>query len=160
MKGILKFVSILNALFLLLSITGLSAAADLIDPSRTLKNTASEPGNLTVLSEPPNLDVTLDNTPMGTTPIFLNNLTSGNHQLRVADSETTIYVEPGATLQISLFKGQFINIPVKEKQPAEPQASEEGKVGETRITQQVTKEEQKNELSPWDRFVNKSLKHF
>jgi len=160
MKGILKLMSVLNAVFLLLFITHLSLASDLIEPSRTLQNESNALGNLAVLSEPPNLDVTLDNTLIGKTPVFLKNVKSGTYQLRVKDSETTIYVEPGATLQTSLFKGEFINILVTEKEPEGQQAIKEKKVSETRITQQVSKEEQKNELSPWDRFVNKSSNHF
>jgi len=160
MKGILKLMSILNAVFLLLLIANLSAASDLIEPSRTLKTASNEPGNLDVLSEPPNLDVTLDNTFIGKTPIYLPNVKPGTYQLRVKDSETTIYVQPGTTLQISLFKGEFINIPVKKEEPVVQQPSEEKKVPETRITGQASKEEQRNELSPWDRFVNKSSNHF
>jgi PEGA domain len=160
MKGILKSMNVLNAVFLLLLIADLSAASDLIEPSRGLPNAANAPGNLAVLSEPPQLDVTLDSTRIGKTPVFLRNVKSGTYQLRVKDSETTIYVEPGATLKISLFKGEFINIPVAEKEPVEPQALQEEKVSETRITQQAPKEEQKKELSPWDRFVNKSINHF
>jgi hypothetical protein len=160
MKGILKWMSVLNAVFLLFLITDLSPASDLIEPSRTLKTETNEPGNLAVLSEPPDLDVTLDGTLIGKTPIFLKDIKSGTYQLRVKDSETTIYVEAGETLQISLFKGEFISIQVKEKEPEEQQAIKEKKVSETRITEQVSKEEQKNELSPWDRFVNKSSNHF
>jgi len=87
------------------------------------------------------------------------NLT-GTYQLRVKDSETTIFVEPGSTLRISLFKGEFINIPAKKAEPVVQQPSEEKKVGETRITGQTPREAQENELSPWDRFVNKSSNHF
>jgi hypothetical protein len=160
MKSILKWTSALNAVFLLLLIADLSPASDLIQPSRTLRTAANRPGNLAVLSEPPDLDVTLEGTLVGKTPIFLKDLKSGTYQLRVKDSETTIYVEAGATLQISLFKGEFISIQVTEKEPAGQQGPQEKKVSETRITRQVSKEEQSNELSPWDRFVNKSSSHF
>ena len=160
MKGTLKLMSILNAVFLLLLIADLSAASDLIEPSRTLKTETNEPGNLAVLSEPPDLDVTLDGTLIGKTPIFLKDIKSGTYQLRVKASETTIYVEAGRTLQISLFKGEFISIQVTEKEPKGQQAIKEKKVSETRITEQVSKEEQRNELSPWDRFVDKSSNHF
>ena len=160
MKGILKLMSVLNAVFLLLLMAHLSPASDLIEPSRTLKSAANEPGNLAILSEPPDLNVTLDKTLIGKTPIFLEDVKPGTYQLKVKDSETTIYVEPGKTLQISLFKGQFINIPAKEKEPVKPQASQEKKIGETRITQPAPKEAQRNKLSPWDRFVNKSSNHF
>ena len=71
MKGILKLMSVLNAVFLLLLMAHLSPASDLIEPSRTLKSAANEPGNLAILSEPPDLNVTLDKTLIGKTPIFL-----------------------------------------------------------------------------------------
>jgi hypothetical protein len=160
MKGTLKLMSILNAVFLLLLIADLSAASDLIEPSRTLKTAANEPANLDVLSEPPNLDVTLDDTFIGKTPIFLPDVKPGTYQLRVRDSETTIYVEPGSTLRISLFKGEFINIPVKKPEPVVQQPSEEKKVPEARISEQAFRKAQENQLSPWDRFVNGSSNHF
>ena len=130
MKGILKLMSVLNAVFLLLLMAHLSPASDLIEPSRTLKSAANEPGNLAILSEPPDLNVTLDKTLIGKTPIFLEDVKPGTYQLKVKDSETTIYVEPGKTLQISLFKGQFINIPAKEKEPVKPENSDNSKAFE------------------------------
>ena len=160
MKGILKLMSVLNAVFLLLLVTDLSPASDLIEPSRTLKTETNEPGNLAVLSEPPDLDVTLDGTLIGKTPIFLKDIKSGTYQLRVKASETTIYVEPGKTLRISLFKGEFINIPVKKPEPVVQQPSEEKKVPEARISEQAFRKAQENQLSPWDRFVNGSSNHF
>jgi hypothetical protein len=63
-------------------------------------------------------------------------------------------------LQISLFKGEFIKIPVAEKEPVKPQIPKEKKVTETRTIQQTPHEEQKNALTPWERFVNGSLNHF
>jgi hypothetical protein len=72
----------------------------------------------------------------------------------------TIYIEPGATLQISLFKGEFINIPVTEQAPEGQPAIKENKVNESRITRQVSKEEQSNKLDSWDRYINGSSNHF
>jgi hypothetical protein len=115
---------------------------------------------LDVLSEPPGLDVTLDNTLIGKTPIFIKNVKSGAYQLRIKVTETTIYVEPGATLQISLFKGEFINIPVTEQAPERQPAIKEKKINESRINQQVSKEEQRNKLNSWDRYIDGSSNHF
>jgi hypothetical protein len=41
---------------------------------------------------------------IGRTPAFLKNVKPGIHRLRVKDSETEIYHEPGGTLQINLSK--------------------------------------------------------
>jgi hypothetical protein len=148
------------AVFVFVLAYPLSPNAELIEPTRTLQETVNAPGNLTILSEPPDLDVTLDDTRIGKTPAFLKNIKSGIHRLRVEDSETEIYLEPGGTLQISLFKGEFINIPVTEKKPVKQQALKEKQAHETRTIQQSPKEEQKNDLTPWEKFINRSLNHF
>ena len=98
-----------------------AVSAELIEPSRTLEG-ESQPtsGRLTVLSEPPGLKITLDGDSLGETPAFLVEIPEGVHSLRVKDSQTDIYVEAGKTLKISLHKGEFILIPVKEK-PVEEQ---------------------------------------
>ncbi len=138
----------------------LSPTAELIEPTRTLQGTSNAPGNLTILSEPPELVATLDDNHIGKTPIFLKNVKSGIHRLRIQKSETEIYVAPGGTLQISLFKGEFIKLPVAEKEPVKRQVLKEKKVNETQTIQQTPHEEQKNPLTPWERFVNGSLNHF
>ena len=138
----------------------LSPNAELIEPTRTLGGTANPPGSLTVVSEPPALDITLDDSHIGETPAFLKNIKSGIHKLRVKDSETEIYIEPGETLQISLHKGEFIHIPVSEKEPVEPQATKEKTVTEIGTIPQPSEKEQKNDITPWERFLDGSLNHF
>ena len=138
----------------------LCTTAELIEPTRTLQSTSNAPFILTILSEPPGLDVMLDGSHIGKTPIFLKRLESGIHKLRIHESEVEIYVDPTITLQISLFKGEFIKIPVAEKEPLKPKVPKEKKVNETRTIQKKPPEEQKNALTPWDRFVNGSLNHF
>jgi hypothetical protein len=59
-----------------------------------------------------------------------------------------------------LFKGEFINIPVTEKEPVKQQALKEKQANATRTIQQSPKEEQKNDLNPWEKFINRSLNHF
>lgn len=66
-------------------------------------------------------------------------VTPGTHNLKVEDSEAEIYVKPGQTLRLSLFKDTFIEVKeqdkeviqkpeetVSEKKPAEPT---QGKTG-------------------------------
>jgi hypothetical protein len=43
-------------------------------------------------------------------------VTPGAHNLKVETSETEIYVIPGKSLRLSLFKGTFIEIKEKEKE--------------------------------------------
>ena len=138
----------------------LSPNADLIEPTRILGGTANPPGSLIVVSEPPALDITLDDSHIGKTPAFVKNVKSGIHRLRVKDSETEIYIEPGETLQISLHKGEFIYIPVAEKEPVEQQATREKKVTEARTTSRSQKKESKYDLTSWERFLNGGFKHF
>jgi hypothetical protein len=160
MKSISQSKGVLITGLLLLILADLSPASDLIEPTRTLQSASNVTGSLTILSEPPNLEVALDNKPMGKTPVFLDKVTSGIHTLRVHDSETTIDVKPDATLQISLFKGKFINVPVEEKKPVKQQADEQRNVDETRATRQSPKGERQKNLTPWEKYLDGTSDHF
>ena len=96
-------------------------ATELIAPTRTLdgKNVLQE--KLSVFSEPPGLDVTLDGIEIGKTPIISREVESGAHTIRIQDSETKIFVNPGKPLQYSWFKGSFIEIPEKKRAVQQPQ---------------------------------------
>ena len=112
MRGFLNF--ILVAIFVFLFVNIPLSPAELIEPTQTLKGEQETKGRLTVLSEPPGLKITLDGDSIGKTPVFMVEVDSGIHTLRVKDSETDILVEPGKTVKISLFKNEFILIPVRE----------------------------------------------
>ena len=43
-------------------------------------------------------------------------VTPGTHHLKVEDAKTEIYVIPGKSLRLSLFKGTFIEVKEKEKE--------------------------------------------
>ena len=98
-----------------------SFGAELIEPTRTIKGENVEPGKLFVFSEPPGLMVTLDGKALGKTPVQLDSVDQGSHELRVAGKETTILITAGEILRLSFFKGRFIEIPPEEtgapKQP-------------------------------------------
>lgn len=94
-------------------------SGDLIEPTRTLQSSEKIPGNISVFSEPPGLDVFLDHSKIGKTPILTLKVTSGPHILLVGDSETDIYVEPGKSLRLSLFKGTFVQVKEPEKDMAQ-----------------------------------------
>jgi hypothetical protein len=91
-----------------------AVGGELIKPTRTLQSSEKTPGELSVFSEPPGLDVFLDQSYIGKTPIMSFEVGAGIHNLKVEDSETEIYLKPGQSLQLSLFKGAFIEIKEKE----------------------------------------------
>jgi hypothetical protein len=116
-----------------------AVGGELIKPTRTLQSSEKTPGELSVFSEPPGLDVFLDHSNIGKTPILSMEVTPGVHTLKVEGSETEIYVIPGKSLRLSLFKGTFIEVkeqdketikkPTKEvieKKPAEPTEEKTG----------------------------------
>ena len=138
----------------------MTSIAELIEPTRTLHGASKTTGNLTILSEPPDLEVTLDDSHIGNTPIFLRRLESGIHKLRIQESETDVYVEPDETVQISLFKGEFIILPAAKKEPVKRQGPKEKKVNEARNIPLTPPAEQKKALTPWEQFVDGSLNHF
>ena len=121
MKSTQKLKTVLNAGLLLLLIAELSLASDLIGPSRTLKSQDNRVGKLTISSNPPMLDVKMDGTAIGETPVVLQAVEPGIHVIQVQDSETKIYVGPGKSIKLSWFKGRFIEIPVEVKEvPEQP----------------------------------------
>jgi PEGA domain len=102
-------------LFLIVPATHV-AGGELIQPTRTLKSTEKLPGELSVFSEPSGLDVFLDHSKIGKSPILTMKVTPGTYSLRVGDTETQIDVMPGKPLRLSLFKGTFIKLKEQEKQ--------------------------------------------
>jgi hypothetical protein len=124
MKSIQKLKAVLNAGFLLLLVAELSLASDLIEPSRTLKSEDNRVGILTISSEPPRLDVKMDGTAIGQTPIVLQEVEPGIHVIQVQDAETQIFVGPGKSIQLSWFKGAFIEIPAEVNEiPEQPSSA-------------------------------------
>jgi hypothetical protein len=115
MMDIQKLRGFLIVGFLLLLINHLSFASDLIEPTRTLSSTGKSVGKLTVSSEPPRLDVKMDGTVIGETPVVLQEVEPGIHVIQVKASEIEIYVKPGKSVKLSWFKGAFIEIPMEVK---------------------------------------------
>lgn len=108
MRKVLNIIAPIAFCLLLYSLTAsFSLSEELIPPSRTLQDAKEAYGKLTVVSEPPGLNVFLDNSKIGKTPIWLKQVKPGSHKLRVMHSETYIRVEPNTTLQVSFFKGSF-----------------------------------------------------
>ena len=93
----------------------------LIEPTRTLEPGGEKTGNLSVYSEPPGLDVSLDGEKIGKTPIQLKAVKAGYHVLRVRDVESEIYIRSGKNLRLSLYKGSLIEIHRDSKEARPPQ---------------------------------------
>jgi hypothetical protein len=123
MRKVLNIIALFAYCLLLYSLTAsTSLAEELIPPSRTLQDAKEAYGKLTVVSEPPGLNVFLDGSKIGQTPIWLRKVKPGPHKLRVKHSETDIHVEANTTLQISFFKGSFTAKAEKEeKKQASPE---------------------------------------
>jgi len=132
---------------------------ELIAPTRTLGGTVEVPGKLIVVSEPPGLEVFLDEDYIGETPLLVKEVKPGLHKLRVKQAETDIYVEPNKTRQISLFKGSFVDIPEKKEEPLKPEPKKQQPT-QARRTVVYPSEERQKDLSSWDLFVNGSQPFF
>jgi len=162
MKKMYKLAVFLTGFFTIIVLNLSTLQAGLIEPTRSLKATAEDPGQLTVFSEPPSLNIKLDGKFVGQTPMRINMVDPGTHQLQVGESVTEIYVEPGQPFHISLFKNKFIQFQVAKKE-----ASGAGKtlIPETPAPQPSsehlrTKKENRKAWERWMLFVNGSSKHF
>ena len=103
-------------LSLLFVVVTVAESEELIQPTRTLQSSETSTGSLYVYSEPPGLEVFLDQSTIGKTPILSLEVTPGTHSLRVKDTENEIHVTPGKPLRLSWFKGTFVEVKVPEKE--------------------------------------------
>ena len=125
MKIKLNLMIFLVFVYVSLMIQPLCVFAELIEPSRTMDGQQKPMGRLSVFSEPPDLDVYLDDTKIGKTPVISKEVTSGIHILRVKYAEKEIIILSGKSLQLSLFKDSLIEIPEKKAEaPAQPKSEE------------------------------------
>ena len=127
-------------------------AADLIEPTRTLDGPGKPESKLVVFSEPPGLPVSLDGHSLGKTPTSFYEVKPGSHRLRVETSEIDITLEPGQTMQISLYKGSFVRIPEPEKIPAQPPAKEATPMAESKPSPAPFVEQRPPALSPIEHY--------
>jgi hypothetical protein len=140
MKPFVKFMVYTTYFCAFLSFHPLLMAAELIAPTRTLDSEKGLMEKLSVFSEPPGLDVTLDGTEIGKTPIISREVESGPHIIRIQDSETKIFVIPGKALQYSWFKGSFIEIPERKKEVQQPETKDVKTPQKTKSKQKAEKE--------------------
>ena len=106
--------------------------AELIEPSRTLKSQEEAMGTLSVFSEPPELDVVLDGTKIGKTPVISKEVRAGNHVLRINDTKKEISILPGKSLQLSLYKDSLIEIREKKLETSTQPKLEEKRTPEAK----------------------------
>ena len=93
------------------------------------------------------------------TPVWVKEVKPGSHKLRVRRSKMDVYVETGKTLTLSYFKGSFIVVP-EEKEVGKELASEPGKMAEGRRRVKPREVERPKNLTPWERFLNKTSQNF
>jgi hypothetical protein len=148
MKILSKLILIFFLVGVLLFFSSPSLKAGLIEPTRTLAGTTEEMGKLSLYSEPPGLEVTLDGSDIGKTPVIEKDIKPGSHMLQIKNSEMKIFVIPGQPLEISWFKGSFVEIPLKKQhQPPPAQTTEnENRAKESTPSEQAKK---KQELDPF-----------
>jgi hypothetical protein len=116
-------------------------SSELIEPTRTLESTGEKLGKFTVSSGPPRLDVKMDGTVIGETPVVLQEVEPGIHIIRIKDSETEIFIAPGKSIQLSWFKGAFIEIPEEVKKDHKQQREEKKKTSQKRKSEQYIEKE-------------------
>ncbi len=127
-------------------------SSELIKPTRALDSTGEKLGKLSVFSEPPGLEVTLEGTIIGKTPLILDEVKPGSHRLKVKNSETDITIEPGKTLKISLYKDKFVLIPATDKKPSKQPETVETNLTKSKPSPSPPGEQPPKELSPIERY--------
>ena len=149
MKDIAELKRILIAGLLILLINNLCFASDLIEPTRALSSPAEKAGKLSIFSEPPGIDVNMDGTQIGKTPVVGQKVEPGIYVIRVKDSETEINAEPGKLTKISWFKGAFIEIPAEVAKSRKQQSEEKKEVPLTRMSEQPAEKKEKPDPLYW-----------
>jgi len=128
MKTKINLILLFGFVSVFLIMQPLSVFAELIKPSRTLEGQQKPMGRLTVYSEPPGLDVLLDDINIGKTPVISKELAPGTHVLRIKETEKEIVILPETFLRISYYKDSLIEIPEKKIEvPTQPEPKEQPK---------------------------------
>ena len=132
---------------------------ELMEPSRTLKEPGKAWGGLTVFSEPPQLEVFLDGKKVGRTPLWLRDVETGLHMLKIEQAETGIQVNKDKTVRIGLFKGSFVTFSESPKETQQLEARKK-EISQPSTVEKPAEQEKRKDLTLWEQFVNGSLKHF
>ena len=160
MNRYLKEICVSIVFALLLGPTFTFAAEELIPPTRTLERRVELPGSLTVVSEPPDLEVSLDGSSIGRTPIWLKELKPGPHTVRIGQEKTEVHVQPGKKMGLSFFKDSFIFIDLtKEEAVVEAPVPEVKKPGEKEAARPPRAEE-REDIIRFEQFINRNFDFF
>ncbi len=143
----------------LLVIPARLCAKELIAPTRSLEGPRKLPATLNVTSDPPGLEVLLDGSEIGRTPMWQKAVSPGAHKLQIGDTPAEVSVRPGETKALSLFQGSLIEIP-KKSEAVSPAATEPENRLEVPRRQTPAEEERRGNLTPWERFLNGTSRSF
>lgn len=140
---------------LLLMLAILCFGEELIAPTRTLKEGGQAWGRLAVFSEPPELDVLINEEKVGRTPLWLDKIKAGFYVLKVGGKQTEITVSENGYLKIGLFRGTFIALPEDEKEINKPTVAEKSRDQAQKVT--VDPDAQKaRDLTMWEVLIGGS----
>ena len=161
MSKYLKEISLLTVLALVLGLTFTFAAEELIPPTRTLEGRVELPGSLTVVSEPPGLEVSLDGSSIGRTPVWLKEVKPGPHTVRIGREKTEVHVQPGKKMALSFFKDSFIFIDItKEEVVVEAPVPEAKKPREKEGAVRPPRPEEREDIIRFEQFINRNFDFF
>jgi PEGA domain len=133
--------------------------AELIEPTHTLREPEKAWGGLTIFSEPPQIEIYLDGEKVGLTPLWLREVETGPHTIKIGHAETSVRVDKDQRLKVGLFKGSFVISSESQKEkPKVEQNNQE--VGLTPTPPRSEEERRHEDLSLWEKFINGTLKHF
>jgi len=159
MSKYLKEISLLTVLALVLGPTFTCAAEELIPPTRTLEGRVELPGSLTVVSEPPDLEVSLDGSSIGRTPVWFKEVKPGPHTVRIGQEKTEVHVQPGKKMALSFFKDSFIDI-TKEEAVVEAPVPEVEKPREKEGAARPPRPEEREDIIRFEQFINRNFDFF
>ncbi|MGH7252951.1 MAG: PEGA domain-containing protein [Nitrospiraceae bacterium] len=159
MNRYLKEICVSIVFALVLGVTFTFAAEELIPPTRTLEGRVELPGSLTVVSEPPDLDVSLDGSSIGRTPVWFKEVKPGPHTVRIGQEKTEVHVQPGKKMALSFFKDSFIDI-TKEEAVVEAPVPEVKKPGEKEGAARPPRPEEREDIIRFEQFINRNFDFF
>jgi len=159
MNRYLKEICVSIVFALVLGATFTFAAEELIPPTRTLEGRVELPGSLTVVSEPPGLEVSLDGSSIGRTPVWLKEVKPGPHTVRIGQEKTEVHVQPGKKMALSFFKDSFIDI-TKEEGVVEAPVPEVEKPREKEGAVRPPRPEEREDIIRFEQFINRNFDFF
>ena len=133
--------------------------AELIEATRTPTEPGKAWGGLTIFSEPPQIEIYLDGEKVGLTPLWMREVETGPHTIKIGHAQTTVRVDKDQRLKVGLFKGSFVisSESQKEKPKVEQNRQEAGSMPAPPRTEEKQRSE---DLTIWEKFVNGTLKSF